>query len=268
MKNYSENEREFFKSLLLDYEIRIDGRNKLAVRNFEVFQNVLPSCFSSSKLTYDDNQKEILFAIKGDIVQLNPNDESSAEKLFQVSIDTMYKVDDPKLKMQLENYIETLTFGKIPKDAFKVDKNNNEYFWKFYLDIYVFDTLKLSLLQILALGVKNVIKSIKTPRMIIFKNEITGAKEYDLIENYEDVTLEEKEIALFEGVELPEIYVFAELNNTVYLDPTEEETSVATSIVIVSSFKDKTVSIQSIGASVDIQKILDLNNLLKSIEIN
>lgn len=265
MKNYSDNESEFFKTILLDYDIRTDGRNKLALRNFEIIHNVLPSCLSSVKLTYEENQKEILFAIKGDIVHLDSSFDASREKLFQVSIDTMYKLDDPKLKKQLENYIETLTFGKISIDAFKVDKNNNNYFWKFYLDIYVFDTLKMSLLQILAIGVKNVIKKIKTPRIVLFTNEITGAKEYDLIENYEDVTESEKEIALFEEIELPEIFVFAEFNNTVYLDPTEEETSVASSMVIVSSFKDKTTSIQSIGASVDIQKILDLNSLLKDI---
>ncbi len=105
MKNYSENEREFFRSLLLDYEIRTDGRNKLAIRNFQIVENVLPSCFSSLKMTYDNNQKEILFAIKGDIVQINSNFDPAVEKLFQVSIDTMYKLDDPKLKKQLENYI-------------------------------------------------------------------------------------------------------------------------------------------------------------------
>ena len=268
MKNYSENEREFFRKLLLDYEIRTDGRSKLAIRNFEIFPNVLPSCLSSLRLIYDDNQKEILFAIKGEIVQLSNNVDLKTEKLFQVSIDTMYKLDDPKLKKQLENYIEELNFSNIPIDAMKVDKNNNEYYWKFYLDIYVFDTLKISLLQILTIGVKNLIKNIKTPKVVLFTNEITGAKEFDLIENYEDVTQSEKEVALFDDVELQDVFVLAELNNSVFLDPTEEETSVASSMIIVSSYKDKTTSIKSIGASMDIQKILDLNSLLKAIHID
>jgi exosome complex RNA-binding protein Rrp42 (RNase PH superfamily) len=264
MINYSENEREFFRTILLDYNIRIDGRGKSSIRNHEIIDNIIPSCLSSLKLIYNDNQKEMIFAIKGEIIQLGEH-IASMDRLLNVSIDSMYKMEDMKLKKQIENYIETLIFSKVPMENLKIDKNNTgDYYWKIYLDIYVFDYLKMSLLQMLSIGTKAVIQKIKLPNLVLFTNEITGNKEFDLVENYEDVSDKEKEISVMANIDLPDIYVLAVLNNEVYFDPTEEETSVATSIVIISSYRGKIVNIQSIGSSVEIHKLVDLNTLLKS----
>jgi exosome complex RNA-binding protein Rrp42 (RNase PH superfamily) len=261
MFNYSDNELDFFRTLIYDHEIRIDGRTKLSIREHEVFYNVIPTCLSSLKLVYNDNQKEILFAVKGEIVnKANIN----SEKLISLSVDSMYKIEDVKMKKELENHIETLLLAKINFDDFKINKNSDEYYWKIYIDIYIFDTLKLSLLQMLIIGTKILIKSIKLPKMVIFTNEITGNKEFDLIEVYEDVSEREKEYTM--DLKIPEVYLFAILNDSIYLDPNEEEFSIATSIVIISSFQGKIINVQSIGSSVDIHKIQEISSIISLLD--
>jgi exosome complex RNA-binding protein Rrp42 (RNase PH superfamily) len=117
----------------------------------------------------------------------------------------------------------------------------------------------------LMVGVKAVLKNIKLPRLVIFTNELTGEKEFDLVEMYEDVSEREKEYSIAEDIIVPDIYVFAVLNNSIFLDPTEEEFSIASSIVIISRHNEKVTNVQSIGSSVDIQKLQDISSLIKSL---
>ena len=134
------------------------------------------------------------------------------------------------------------------------------------LGIYILDSLKMSLLQMLSIGIEHLIKNIKLPKVIVFNNEITGMKEYDIIENYEDVSDLDKEYSISNFVQIPHLLVFAILNNNIFLDPNEEESSVASSILIASSFQNKLLSLESIGSFVDIQKIFDVTSIIKSIE--
>ena len=39
MSQYSENEIAFFKQLLLDFDVRIDGRNKMQIRKYDIKQS-------------------------------------------------------------------------------------------------------------------------------------------------------------------------------------------------------------------------------------
>jgi len=262
MFNYSENELDFFRTLLFDFDIRVDGRTKLAIREFIIKPDVISTCLSSLKLTYNDNQKEILFAVKGEIV--NKSQQSEFE-LLQVTVDSMYKIEDLKLKKEIENYIENLILSKIDPEVLRINKTSDQFYWKLTVDVYIFDIIKMSLLQMIMIGVKTLLKTIKLPRLVIFTNEITGEKEFDLVEMYEDVSEREKEYSIADDIIVPDVYVFAVLNNAIFLDPTEEEFSIASSIVIISSHNDKVTSVQSIGSSVDIQKIEDISSLVKSL---
>jgi exosome complex RNA-binding protein Rrp42 (RNase PH superfamily) len=262
MLNYSQNELDFFRTLLFDYDIRVDGRSKLSLRDFDTQMDVIPSCLSSLKISYNDNQKEMLFAVKGEII---PKASLKDEKLLYVSVDSMYRIDDLKLKREIENYIENLILSKINPDNLKISKSHDEYYWRLYVDIYIFDVLKMSLLQLLMIGVKSLIRNIKLPRLVLFTNEITGNIEFDLVEVYEDVSEKEKEYSLDADLSIPDVYVFSVINNSIFLDPTEEEFSIANSIVIISSHNDKITNVQSIGSSVDIQKLSDISSLIKSL---
>lgn len=270
MNNYSENEKEFFKKLLFDFDLRVDGRDKLSLRSYEVLNNIIPSCLSSIKLKFNDGQKEILFAVKGEILSKSqPTIESAISqekpKLINISVDSMYKIEDTKMKKEIENYIESFILAKINIEDLRLNKNSDEYFWKIYIDVYIFDYLSMALLQMLTIGVKNVLKNLKLPNLVLFKNEITGNIEFDIAELYQDITMKEKELEI--NLEIPDMFIFAILNNAIYLDPTDEEYSVANSIVIVSCINGRISNIQSIGNSVEIQKMLDISTLIKSLSI-
>ncbi len=122
----------------------------------------------------------------------------------------------------------------------------------------------MSLLQLLFIGVRSLINNLKVPRLVIFTNKITGNKEFDLIEVYQDVSENEKEMLLFDSLILPDVYVFAILKDSILLDPNEEEFTIASSIVIVSSHKEKIINVQSIGSSVDVNKLHEISILVKS----
>lgn len=264
MFNYSQNELDFFRTLLFDYDIRIDGRTKLSIRDYDMLTDVIPSCLSSLKLTYNDNQKEILFTVKGEIVHGGGDLHGlRREKLLSVSVDSMYKIEDLKLKKEVENQIENLLLSKISFDALKVNKSSDEFYWKLYIDVYIFDVLKVSLLQMLMLGIKHLLKNVKLPRVVVFTNEITGNKEFDLVELYEDVAEQEKEYVM--EVDVPDVFVFAILNNNIFLDPTEEEFSISSSTVIISSHKGRVEEVQSLGSSVDIHKIQEFSAIIQSL---
>ena len=64
---------------------------------------------------------------------------------------------------------------------------------------------------------------------------------------------------------MPSLHVFAVMNNNLYLDPTEEECSIANSIIIVSNKEQEIISIRSVGSNVDINKYFEIANLIKSI---
>ena len=49
MNQFSENEIAFFKQLLLDFDVRIDGRNKMDIRKYNIEKNTINNCFSSVK---------------------------------------------------------------------------------------------------------------------------------------------------------------------------------------------------------------------------
>ena len=70
---FSENEIAFFKQLLLDFDVRIDGRNKMDIRKYSIEKNNINNCFSSIKLTYNNSKNDIIFAIKGEL-KLNKNE--------------------------------------------------------------------------------------------------------------------------------------------------------------------------------------------------
>jgi len=265
MLNYSQNELDFFRTLIFDHEIRIDGRNNLSIRNYEIVENNIPSCFSSLKILYNNNQNEILFAVKGEIMSANTH---QPEKFVYVNIDSMHKFEDIKLKNEIENHIETLLLNKISIDNFKISKICDEFYWKIYVDIYIFDVVKLSLLQLLMIGTKIVIKKIKLPKLILHTNEVTGSREYDLAEVYEDISMNEREFSIEKNIEIPDIYLFAILNNSILIDPSEEEFSIASSIVIISCYKGKITETQSIGSQVDIQKIREITSFIQSLESN
>ena len=258
MTKFSENEKETFQLILSEFEMRFDGRNNLEIRPYIAEYNSLPSTYSSVRLIYGNNSKEIILAVKGDIVK------KSNEKLLNVNIESMSKIEDLKLKKEIEDYIDNLIFKSINNKELQIDENNNEYYWKLYIDLFVMDTLKFSIFQYIAVGVKLLFKEIKLPKVVLFKNALNGETEYDLLENYEDLS-EQNKLRSFNNIIIPDVYCFGLFKNSIILDPSEEEFAVLESIIIISCIKDEVENIQSIGSSIDLSKIQEISNLVKTI---
>ena len=264
MNKYSSNEILFFKQLLIDNDIRIDGRDKMETRKYNIIYNIIQSCLSSLKITYNNSKNEIIFAIKGEVIHLS--DVNKENKLINVAIDSMNKLNDEntKIKIQLENLIQNLLISQLEFNGLKIEKSKPEMIWKIYIDIFIFDELKISLFQLLTIGIKEALINIKLPKIITFYNDLTKNYEYDLKSNYEELTEEESEYKI--NINIPNVYCFAILNNLLFLDPIDEELCITNSIIFISEINKEILNIQSIGSSVDPLIYVDLGNIIKTIK--
>ena len=262
MNQYSENEIAFFKQLLLDFEVRVDGRDKMEIRKYDIENNIINNCFSSLKIVYNNSKNEMIFTIKGELVKENKEEEQQQENNNEnepkiiLNIDSMSMTNRgsnseeyKNIKNKIESLINKLMISKIPTNSLIINKNDPKLYWKLYLDIFIFDDLRLSLFQLISIGIKNTLLNVKVPKIIIFKNEIDDKFEYDLRKNYEDLTMEDSEEKI--KFEVPNIYVFSIINNNLYLDPCDEELIITQNGLYVSEYNKKVFNIESIGDSVD-----------------
>ena len=115
MAHYSENEISFFNQLLYEYDIRIDGREKMEIRNHEIKQDIVTTCFSSLKICYNNSKNEIFFAIKGELVPTSTINENN--KVINLNIDSIQKSNEnTKVKSQIENILNSMLIEKTPVD--------------------------------------------------------------------------------------------------------------------------------------------------------
>ena len=153
--------------------------------------------------------------------------------------------------------------SKINTDSLIINKDEPKLYWKLYLDIFVFDDLRISLFQLISIGIKTTLLNVKVPKIIIFKNEIDDKFDYDLRKNYEDLTIEDSEEKI--NFQVPNIYVFSIVNNSLYLDPCDEELIITPSILYISEENKKILNIESIGDSVEPILYTQIENIIKNI---
>ena len=268
---YSENEIAFFKQLLLDFDVRIDGRSKMNIRKYGIEKNMINNCFSSVKLTYNNSKNDIIFAIKGELIKEN-EEKINPELKIELNINSMSMTQKSKndeeyknIKNKMESLLNKLMISKINTDCLIINKKEPLLYWKLYLDIFVFDQLRMSLFQLISIGIKETLLNIKVPKMIAFQNEIDDKFEYDLMQNYKDLTMEESEENI--KLDIPNIYVFSIFNNELYLDPCDEELIITPSNLYISEMNKRILNIESIGDSVDpvlYSQISDIINKYKT----
>ena len=252
--NFSENEIAFFKQLLLDFDVRIDGRNKMDIRKYSIEKNTVNNCFSSVKLTYNNTKNEIIFAVKGDLIKeddIKTQDNLRIElNINSMSMNNKSLSEEMKLvKNKMESLINKLMISKINTNCLIINEKNPKLYWKLYLDIFVFDDLRISLFQLISIGIKETLLNVKVPKIISFQNEVDDKFEYDLMQNYKDLTMEDSEEKI--KFDIPNIYVFSIFNNNLYLDPCDEELIITPSNLYISEFNKRILNIESIGDSVE-----------------
>ena len=262
---YSENETIFLKQLILDYNLRIDGRDKMEFRSFNLKENILKTCFNSIQLSYNNNKNEIIFALKGEIISNNSNLKNS--DLIILSIDSMNKNSEQTLKKktEIENIINELILSEIDINFLIITNSKNLFIWKIFIDIFIFDDLKISLLQMISIGLNELLKFIKFPKIIIFDNKIEKNIEYDLLSNYNEKNSKNENEYLI-NLKPPNFFIFAILNNLLYLDPTDEEIVISNSIIFLSEKNKKICKIKSIGNFTDPVVYVDLENIIKTLK--
>lgn len=195
---------------------------------------------------------------KGEIVK------GANEKLLSVSLESMYKIEDQRTKSEIEDFIESLIFKSIKPSSLLVADNSDEFYWKFYVDIFVLDAIKFPIFQFISIGTKVLLQNIKVPKIIVFRNKLSGETEYDLLENYEDVSTRDK-MRHFRDLKIPDVYCLGLYKNNILLDPSDSEFSVSDSLIIVSTLEGQIEKMQSIGSSIDLSKIEQITTLVKTL---
>ena len=111
---------------------------------------------------------------------------------------------------------------------------------------------------------KSISKTHTHIRNNLSQNEIDDKFEYDLRKNYEDLTVEESEEKI--NLEVPNILVFSIVNNSLYLDPCDEEIIITPSSLFVSEVNKKLLNIESIGDSVEPILYSQIAEIIKTIK--
>ena len=111
--------------------------------------------------------------------------------------------------------------------------------------------------------IKETLLNVKVPKMVAFQNEIDDKFEYDLLQNYKDLTMEDSEEVL--KLEIPNIYVFSIFDNKLYLDPCDEELIITHSNLYISEYNKKLLNIESIGDSVDPILYSQISDIIQNI---
>ena len=208
----------------------------------------------------------MIFTIKGELVKENKEEEQQQENNNENEPKIILNIDSMSMtnrgsnseeyknnKNKIESLINKLMISKIPINSLIINKNDPKLYWKLYLDIFIFDDLRLSLFQLISIGIKNTLLNVKVPKIIIFKNEIDDKFEYDLRKNYEDLTMEDSEEKI--KFEVPNIYVFSIINNNLYLDPCDEELIITQNGLYVSEYNKKVFNIES-GVETELFRLL------------
>ena len=179
----------------------------------------------------------------------------------------MHRIEDLKQKKEMEDYIENLIFKSINTKEFQINENNKDYFWKLNVDLYIMDSLKFSIFQYICVGIKLLLKNLKLPKLVLFNNELTGETEFDLLEQYQDLSEEDK-LKSYSNLVVPDIYCFGLYKNSILLDPSDEEFAILETIIIISCNNGEVENTQSIGSSIDLSKIQAITSLVKTISKN
>ena len=134
MNQFSENEIAFFKQLLLDFDVRIDGRNKMDIRKYNIEKNTINNCFSSVKLTYNNTKNEIIFAVKGELIKEDKENNQNNLRI-ELNINSMSMTnkgqnsEESKLvKNKMESLINKLMISKINTDCLIINQKNGKIY--------------------------------------------------------------------------------------------------------------------------------------------
>lgn len=260
--NYSDNEIAFFNQVLLEYDMRIDGRDKMDIRDYDIIYDVINSTQSSVNLKYNNGKNEMIIAIKGEIV---PLESISQKEIITLNVDEMKSSalsDNTKIKNKIEQLLISMIINRTSTESLKIKNSVPTLTWKIYIDIFIFDELRLSLMQLLSIGIRECIMKLRLPKIRTFFNEVTSANEYDLESKYTDLSMKDSEYE--PKIVPPMIYVFGVINNKLYLDVNDEEFQISNSVIFIATSEKEIIHVESLGNSVNPLMLIELKNVIKN----
>ena len=214
---------------------------------------------------------EIIFAVKGEIVKENEVKMIENEKfldLINININSMsskVSMIETKIINKMKILLNKLMISKIDTSLLYTENSNPKLYWKIYMDVFVFDEIKMSLFQMISVGIKKALTNIKVPKIIIFENKLTKISEYDLLENYKELPKEETEYLI--DLKVPNVDICSIINNQLYVDPCDEELLISPTVIYISELEGKILQVESIGDKVDPVLFCEINGKIGEIKL-
>jgi exosome complex RNA-binding protein Rrp42 (RNase PH superfamily) len=260
---FSDNELKLFNQIFTEFGLRIDGRKNLEIRGHSFTPNVIPNCAASLKLQYNNNQNSIIFAVKSEIV-VNENNSIENNNLIVLDINTMQNSKNNQIASYLINILNKLLINNINTETLYIENSNKKLYWKLYLDVCIYDDLRLSLLQLISLGINKVFENLHLPKIVYFMNQITKEEDYDLLSKYND-SLKKDNYEMKINLKLPNIYVFSVLGNNLIIDPEDEELAIGRCTIFISAMNHEIINIEGVGDEVDPILYVQLHDFIKNL---
>ena len=250
--DFGKEEVDFFKSLLQN-EIRPDGRLPYQSKDFQLIENPLQSTIFSLELKNKDTN--IYFSLKAEL--------SKNYQPISIACDSIkYKPTNRKDNIPSINEVSEILFlldklilQKVPKKTLSIDNNEN-YFWNLNVNIFSLEKIYINNLQSIAQCLTFLLKNAKLPRISIFKNELNGELDYDIVEN-EYYSLD---------LELCEFLVVGSYLGNLFVDPSLEELTCIEALILITLHDNKISHFETYGVLVDIGSFSNIDNFILKIK--
>lgn len=286
--NYSKEEVEFFK-LLLQNDVRPDGRQRHQSKYFKLTESILPSCEFS--LEIKNLETNIYFSLKADVSKTYEPIDISCDS---ISYNSVFSSGNKQVKggrstkdqsqpllsevQEVLYLLDKLILSKVDKKDLKIDnyaaknvnknnemvvdskisndENDSTMYWKLCINIFSLEKIYLHNLQTIAFGVNYLLNNVKLPQLRLFKNTFTEKYEYEVIKGCHQ--------SLF--LNLGNLLVIGSFNGNLFLDPALEELCILEALVFVV-LKDKKIRhFETYGFLVDLANLESLEEFIKQVE--
>ena len=221
------NDEKRFQQNLLDLSLRLDGREPLDSRKFKIEINPLPLSPSSCRVIWGHgygDTTEIMVSVSTEIMR----NEQSLTQLSVKALSGSFGEDLERsdeicqvVKNTLDKFLENS--GAIDREQLRI--SNSQYSWKVFIDVLIYKAAG-AVYEASMLGIRESLKRLKFPELIITPGETLSELHFDIDENKEERNLIHSE-------KLPYVMSFAASPNGLFLDPTPLEISVIQSLLVI-----------------------------------
>lgn len=249
----SPGQASFIRQLLAHGQ-RIDGRSQNQIKEHSIQKQVLSLSEQSCRVFWgfgSNNETEVLVSSSIEILE-------KKDRNFSLTVNCLKKCighEEAAVCDITKNVLSSTLENSNIFDPEKLNIKDSDYCWVVYLDV-LFIQASGSLYEAALYGINNILSELVFPELIVKMSEHGKGLRFEVDETKEP-------IKLLDNRRLPLLLSYSVYDETLFCDPTTEEISATSSLIVVSASQDgKLLGLNKFG---DTQlKLAIIENIIES----